>query len=47
MSEFYTVYVILQVIILDQDKFKHQGQGSDVIVTFGQLHCVQILLTFS
>ena len=28
MSEFYTVYVILLVVILDQDKFKHQGQGS-------------------
>ena len=30
MSEFYTVYVILYVMILDQDKFKHQG-GREVM----------------
>ena len=27
MSEFYTVYVILYMMILDQGTFKHQGAG--------------------
>ena len=43
------MYVILQVIILDRDKltFKHQGKGSDLLVTFDQIHCVLTLLMFS
>ena len=46
------MYVMLYVINVDQDKFKQRGggggggQGSDVLVTSDQIHCVLTCLRF-